>query len=58
MKKAMNEAWKVLKAREDEIVGHECKKCGGYFDAPAAQNHNACPHCKAAMEQPGFEPEY
>jgi uncharacterized OB-fold protein len=61
MKNAMNEAWKVLKAREDEIVGFECKNCGGHFDAPAGMGrnaHNACPHCRAAMQQPGFEPQY
>ena len=57
--KAMDKAWNFLKAREDEIVGHECRNCGGYFDAPASiQNHNSCPHCRAAMQQPGFEPQY
>jgi uncharacterized OB-fold protein len=60
MKEAMNEAWKILKAREGEIVGHECRNCGGYFDAPAGMRNpsNSCPHCRAAMEQPGFEPQY
>lgn len=60
--KPMDSAWKILKMREGELYPVECERCGGYFDAQAGataeQIRNACPHCRKAMQQPGFEPEY